>query len=53
MKTKKQIQAKMKKLVKKADIKYNKLLQTNSTKNVYAYGQYLILKWVLGDSTFR
>ena len=51
MKTKKQIQEKMKALHLKANPHYIKELKKSKSDNLYAYGQYMILGWVLGDSS--
>ena len=52
MKSEKQIEKKMKQLLRKADLGYCK--ETGSRmKNNYAYGQYLILKWIMGDSSIK
>ncbi len=53
MKTKKEIEKMIKKLHKKANVKYNSKNRKTYTRNNYRYGQELILKWVLEESSIK
>ena len=50
MRTKVEINEKMKILLEKSNLKYDKLKANTTIKNNYCYGQFLILRWSLGGS---